>query len=94
MKEKIILLVDADADCAGIVLGTGARTVMASQWPTPDDSGYLFKSFYKSLRLTQQGLSSASAADALRTAQIEMLHSGTWRSQPKFWAAFFVIGKD
>ena len=26
MKEKIILLVDADADCAGIVLDAGART--------------------------------------------------------------------
>jgi DNA-binding response OmpR family regulator len=26
MKEKIILLVDADADCAGIVLEAGART--------------------------------------------------------------------
>jgi len=26
MKEKVILLVDADADCAGIVLDAGART--------------------------------------------------------------------
>lgn len=26
MKEKIILLVDADADCAGLVLEAGART--------------------------------------------------------------------
>ena len=26
MKEKIILLVDADADCAGIVLEAAART--------------------------------------------------------------------
>ena len=26
MKEKVILLVDADADCAGIVLEAGART--------------------------------------------------------------------
>jgi hypothetical protein len=29
MKEKVMLLVDADADCAGIFLETGARTVMA-----------------------------------------------------------------
>jgi CHAT domain-containing protein/Flp pilus assembly protein TadD len=72
----------------------GARTVTASQWPTPDDSGPLFQSFYKSLRLTRQGLSSASAADALQTAQIGMLRSGTWRAEPKFWAAFFVVGKD
>jgi CHAT domain-containing protein len=72
----------------------GARTVAASRWSTPDDTGPLFPTFYKSLRLTQQGLSSASAADALRTAQIGMLRSGTWRAEPKFWAAFFVIGKD
>jgi len=26
MKEKVILLVDADADCAGVVLEAGART--------------------------------------------------------------------
>jgi len=29
MKEKVILLVDADADCVGIVLEAGAQTVMA-----------------------------------------------------------------
>ncbi len=72
----------------------GARTVVASQWPTPDDSGRLFQTFYQSLRPLKLGLSSASAADALRTAQVGMLRSGTWRANPKFWAAFFVVGKD
>lgn len=72
----------------------GARTAIASQWPTPDDSGPLFQTFYQSLRPTKLGLSSASAADALQTAQVGMLRSGTWRAEPKFWAAFFVVGKD
>ena len=72
----------------------GARTAVASQWPTPDDSGPLFQTFYQSLRPTKLGLSSASAADALQTAQVGMLRSGTWRAEPKFWAAFFVVGKD
>ncbi len=72
----------------------GARAVIASQWPTPDDSGALFVSFYDSFRPVKRGFTSAAAANALRTAQIEMLRSGTWRAQPKFWAAFFVAGKD
>jgi CHAT domain-containing protein len=72
----------------------GAHAVTASQWPTPDDSGVLFQSFYESFSRQTGGLTSASASDALRTAQLRMLHSGNWRAQPKFWAAFFVIGKD
>ncbi len=72
----------------------GARTAIASQWPTPDDSGPLFQTFYQSLRPTTLGLSSASAADALQTAQVGMLRLGGWRAEPKFWAAFFVVGKD
>lgn len=72
----------------------GARTAIASQWPTPDDTGPLFQTFYQSLRPEKLGLSSASAADALQTAQVGMLRSGTWRAEPKFWAAFFVVGKD
>jgi CHAT domain-containing protein len=72
----------------------GAHAVTASQWPTPDDSGVLFQNFYESFSRQTGGLTSASASDALRTAQLRMLHSGNWRAQPKFWAAFFVIGKD
>ena len=72
----------------------GARTAIASQWPTPDDTGPLFQTFYQSLRPTTLGLSSASAADALQTAQVGMLRSDGWRADPKFWAAFFVVGKD
>jgi len=72
----------------------GARTAIASQWPTPDDSGPLFQTFYQSLNPSRQGLSSASAADALQLAQVQMLRSGNWRADPKFWAAFFVVGKD
>ncbi len=72
----------------------GARTAVASHWPTPDDTGPLFQTFYQSLRPKTLGLTSASAADALQTAQVGMLRSATWRAEPKFWAAFFVVGKD
>ncbi|MEP6539559.1 MAG: CHAT domain-containing protein [Bryobacteraceae bacterium] len=72
----------------------GARTAIASQWATPDDSGTLFRTFYQSLAPPGHGLSSAADADALQKAQVEMLRSQTWRSEPKFWAAFFVVGKD
>jgi CHAT domain-containing protein len=72
----------------------GAHAVTASHWPTPDDSGVLFQSFYESFSSEKEGLTAASAADALRTAQLRMLRSGNWRAQPLYWAAFFVIGKD
>jgi CHAT domain-containing protein len=35
----------------------------------------------------------ASAALALERAQIGMLRSGTWRSLPKYWAAYLITGK-
>ncbi len=47
MKEKIILLVDADADCAGIVLEAGARTghgVRVSR-DGPEALGFLNREF-------------------------------------------------
>ena len=47
MKEKVILLVDADADCAGIVLKAGARTGH-SVWLSrdgPEALGFLNRKF-------------------------------------------------
>ncbi len=29
---------------------------------------------------------------ALRAAQLEMMHSGDWRSHPRYWAAYFTVG--
>jgi CHAT domain-containing protein len=70
-------------------LAAGASSVVASHWPTPDDSGVLFASFYRNLRDRQSGTPSGPAK-ALRAAQLEMLHSSSWRAAPRYWAAFQV----
>jgi Uncharacterized protein conserved in bacteria len=68
-------------------LMAGARAVVASEWATPDDVGVFFRRFYRQLRSSPR-----DPADALRAAQIEALRSHNWRSQPRFWAAYFTLG--
>lgn len=68
----------------------GASAVVASRWPTPDDAGALFLSFYHYLRTAPQ----AGPAVALQRAQIDMLRSRTWRSNPLYWSAYFVSGNQ
>jgi CHAT domain-containing protein len=74
---------------------SGSRSVTASHWPTADDTGELFTAFYRAAgRLPGPLLSAPSCARALRSAQLAMLNSGSWRAQPRYWAAFFVTGRD
>jgi tetratricopeptide (TPR) repeat protein len=68
----------------------GASAVVASRWPAPDDAGALFLSFYRYLRACPQ----AGPAVALQHAQIDMLRSRTWRSNPLYWSAYFVTGNQ
>lgn len=68
-------------------LAAGASSVIASLWPVGDD-GTFFDSYYKSL------LQGSRPAVALRDAQSAMIRSGTWRSQPTYWAAYIHLGKD
>ncbi|HUE23440.1 MAG TPA: CHAT domain-containing tetratricopeptide repeat protein [Bryobacteraceae bacterium] len=68
----------------------GASAVVASRWPTPDDAGTLFLSFYGYLRAAPQD----GPAVALQRAQIGMLRSRTWRSNPLYWGAYFVTGNQ
>lgn len=75
-------------------MAAGARCVIASLWPVPDDSGELFASFYTHLRTIRTSDSDVGPADALRRAQLDMLRSGTWRSLPKYWAAYFAVEKE
>jgi CHAT domain-containing protein len=63
----------------------GATAVVSTLWPVRDSAGDLFTSFYK--RLPNQ-----PAAAALRQSQIEMIESGTWRSEPRYWAAYQITG--
>ena len=70
-------------------LAAGASQVVASHWPTPDDSGALFLSFYRHLRAAPR----AGAAAALQQAQRDMIAGGGWRSEPRYWGAYFIIGR-
>ncbi len=69
-------------------LAAGAEAVTASLWPTPDDSGNLFLSFYRHLR------TGGGTAEALAMAQRDMLREAGWRSLPKYWAGYFLFGRE
>jgi CHAT domain-containing protein len=68
----------------------GASAVVASLWPTPDDAGALFLSFYRHLRKAPK----TGAAVALQHAQMDMLRSHSWRSSARYWGAYFVTGNQ
>jgi CHAT domain-containing protein len=70
----------------------GARGVVGSRWPVTDDAGDLFRSFYS--HLAANGLSRSGLSSALRQARLEMLRSNTWRSDPRYWGAFYLFTKD
>jgi CHAT domain-containing protein/Tfp pilus assembly protein PilF len=64
----------------------GARSVLASLWKVEDKAtGELMKRFYTYLK------SGLTKDEALRHAQIDMIHSADF-SQPKDWAAFQLNG--
>ncbi len=69
-------------------LAAGARSVVASLWPVPDDGGVLFSRFYTA------HLGGRPSASALRDAQIAMIRQGSWASQPRYWAAYFTVGSE
>lgn len=71
----------------------GAGSVVGSRWSAPDDgSGGLFERFYRYLPRGSGG--SAGVAGALREAELDMLHSGSWRARPRYWASFIDVGKE
>jgi CHAT domain-containing protein len=75
-------------------LVAGASAVIVSNWPTPDDSGKFFSSFYRHLDDMHSGTLAQRAALALRQTQMDMVHSTGYRSLPGFWGAFSVIAKE
>lgn len=74
-------------------LAGGASNVAASLWPTPDDQGALFESFYRHYSRAVERQQPFAAANSLRAAQLDMLRSGGWRNSPRYWAAFFLVSK-
>src|SRR5205823_1630092 len=71
-------------------IGAGARGVIATEWPTPDDGGLFLAKFYEHLR----GAPENGSAAALRLARLDMLESKTWRANPNYWAAYFLVGNS
>jgi CHAT domain-containing protein len=69
-------------------IGAGARGVVSSLWPVTDDSGAFFLSFYQSL------VAGNSSAESLKAAQTAMIRSRSWRAKPRYWAAYFLVGKE
>jgi CHAT domain-containing protein len=72
----------------------GASAVLVSDWPTPDDSGPFFSTFYKHLQSLSEGPLGQRAATALRQAQLDTQRSGGYRSSTSFWAAYSVVSKE
>ncbi len=71
-------------------LSAGAQSVLASHWATSDEEGDLFHTFYATL----SGQDRPDPPRALRAAQLEMIRSGGWRAQPRYWGAYFVVGNQ
>jgi CHAT domain-containing protein/tetratricopeptide (TPR) repeat protein len=74
-------------------MAAGASAVVATQWPTPDDTGELFASFYGHLRDSDRA-DTVAPAEALRRAQVDMLRSGGARAEPGYWAAYEILGRS
>jgi len=72
----------------------GAAAVIVSAWPTPDDSGRFFSSFYSHLHAAKSGSLSQRAAFALGQTQLEMQRGGGYASAPSYWAAYSIISKE
>jgi len=71
---------------AGVAVKSGARSAVASLWSVDDDAAAaLVRGLYSAL---EDPL--LSRADALRRAQLELLHSANHR-HPADWAAFLLI---
>jgi CHAT domain-containing protein len=68
-------------------VGAGARGVIASHWPVPDD--------YDATKRLITGLFSAApgtaAGEALREAQVRLMDDAN-TSHPYYWAAFAIVG--
>ena len=75
-------------------LAAGASSVLATQWPMPDDSGELWHSFYSAWRSSALPPGSARAAQALQSAQRDAIASRSWRARPRYWASYFVLGSQ
>ncbi|NEQ20597.1 MAG: CHAT domain-containing protein [Microcoleus sp. SIO2G3] len=72
---------------AGVAVRSGARSTLASLWSVSDRStAFLMIEFYREL-----GKPEITRAEALRRAQVALLHQDDYRS-PYYWAPFVLLG--
>jgi CHAT domain-containing protein len=72
-------------------LAAGARGVIATRWPTPDDNTELFSYFYESLHSLSRSAQPYVFARALEQAQVRQLRAGGRYSGPACWGAYFCV---
>jgi CHAT domain-containing protein/Tfp pilus assembly protein PilF len=71
---------------AGVAAHSGARSILASLWQINDESTAVFMDvFYTAL------VAGATKAEAVRTAQLELLKSDDYK-HPYHWASFILVG--
>jgi tetratricopeptide (TPR) repeat protein len=70
------------------LLAAGSRSTLTTLWRVPDQpTADFMKQFYFFLLREHK-----TKAEALRLAKLEFLHSGTFLSHPRYWAAFVLNG--
>jgi CHAT domain-containing protein len=70
-------------------LSAGARAVIATHWPVPDEAGGLLRAFYKHLRE-----SGGDTPKALRAARVDMIREGGARANTAYWAAYELMERN
>jgi len=75
-------------------LAAGARGVIATRWPTPDDNTELFSFFYEYLHSLGRPAEPYLFARALERAQIRQLRTGGRHSGSAYWGAYFCVARN
>lgn len=71
----------------------GASAVVVSAWPTPDNSGQFFSTFYTHYKQAAGSVAQRAAA-ALQQTQLDMQQSGAEYNKATFWAAYSIVSKE
>jgi tetratricopeptide (TPR) repeat protein len=73
-------------------LAAGARAVVATRWPAPDqEAGAIFESLYRIYFERRRGGGFVSFGELLREAQLAEVRSGGRRADPSRWASYFCV---
>ncbi|NET10620.1 MAG: CHAT domain-containing protein, partial [Symploca sp. SIO2B6] len=79
---------EAALGLAGMAVRAGARSTVATLWQVNDEAtALLMEQLYEELSSRQ-----VSKAEALRQAQLRILHDPQFRNHPYYWAPFILVG--